>query len=355
MSPSSVPAGERVEAPTVSVVVCAYTEQRWDDLSAAIASVRAQTRPAHELIVVVDHNDRLLARVRRAFPDVSAVENGERRGLSGARNTGTALATGDVVAFLDDDAAAEPDWLDRLLAPYSDERVIGVGGTVEPVWSGPRPRSFPDEFMWVVGCSYRGLPVDTSPVRNLIGANMSYRRRALEELGGFHGALGRVGTTPMGCEETELCVRAAHRWPDSVVVYEPRAMVRHRVPRSRARWSYFRARCYGEGLSKAEVVRLAGSVLGLASERSYTFRTLPRGVVREVTGAVTARDPAGVLRATGIALGLLYTSAGYVAGGGLRRGGAGVGSVSTGAGDVRVDTLPTAAAAEWESGIRHVG
>jgi glycosyltransferase involved in cell wall biosynthesis len=250
---------------------------------------------------------------------VRAVANRERGGLSGARNTGAALATGDVVAFLDDDAAAERDWLERLVAPYSEARVIGVGGAVEPAWSVPRPRSFPDEFLWVVGCSYRGLPAHRSRVRNLIGANMSYRRQALERLGGFHADLGRVGTTPLGCEETELCVRAARRWPDAAFVYEPLAIVRHRVPRSRTRWGYFRARCYGEGLSKAEVVRRGGADLGLASERTYTFRTLPAGVVREVTAVLAARDPAGALRATGIALGLLYTGAGYVAGGGLRR------------------------------------
>jgi glycosyltransferase involved in cell wall biosynthesis len=319
-SSSPVRADNLGEPPTVSVVVCAYTEQRWNDLSAAIASVQAQTRPPLEVIIVVDHNAGLLARVQGAFSRVRAVENCERRGLSGARNTGTALATGDVVAFLDDDATAEPDWLDRLLAPYSDPQVIGVGGAIEPVWVASRPRSFPDEFLWVVGCSYRGMPTHTSRVRNLIGANMSYRRAALQELSGFHAALGRVGTTPLGCEETDLCIRAALRWPDSIFVYEPLAVVHHRVPPWRSRWVYFRTRCYGEGLSKAEVVRRGGSILGLASERTYTFRTLPRAVVREVRGVLAERDPAGVLRATGIALGLLYTGAGYVAGGGLRRG-----------------------------------
>lgn len=156
-------------------------------------------------------------------------------------------------------------------------------------------------------------------MRNLIGANMSYRRRVLVELGGFQASLGRVGATPVGCEETELCVRAARRRPGAILLYEPLAVVHHRVPPSRTRWAYFRARCYGEGVSKAEVVRRSGSAAGLASERAYTWRVLPRGVVREVASVVSRGDPAGVLRATGIALGLLCTTAGYVAGGGLRR------------------------------------
>jgi glycosyltransferase involved in cell wall biosynthesis len=314
-----VTTGGRRESPTATVVVCAYTEQRWDDLLASLASLRAQTEAPSEVVVVVDHNPRLLDRVRHACRDISAVANRERRGLSGARNTGVAVSTGEVVAFLDDDATAAPDWLAALLAPYGDPRVIGVGGAVEPVWSTRRPRSFPDEFMWVVGCSYRGLPAGRSPVRNLIGANMSYRRASLLEIGGFHASLGRVGDTPVGCEETEMCVRAARRWPDAVFLYEPRAVVHHRVTPSRARWAYFRARCYGEGVSKAEVVRRAGSAAGLASERAYTLRVLPTGVAREVASVLTRRDAAGVLRATGIAVGLLCTTAGYVAGGGLRR------------------------------------
>ena len=315
-SPSSGTAVEdeaRVDA-TVSVVICAYTEQRWDDLCRAITSLHGQGVPPLEVIVAVDHNSALLRRVRAVFPNVVAVANVARQGLSGARNSGAAVARGDVVAFLDDDAVAEPDWLERLLRGYRDPRVIAVGGAVEPEWVGGRPRSFPDEFAWVVGCTYKGMPERTSPVRNLIGANMSYRREALRALGGFHASLGRVGTKPVGCEETELCVRAARRWPESILLYEPAAKVRHRVPEARARWAYFRARCFAEGLSKAEVVRLAGSARGLSSERAYTLRTLPRGVAHEVGAALWRRDAAGLLRAAGITIGLLYTTTGFVAG-----------------------------------------
>src|SRR5690242_12289718 len=104
----------------VSVVICAYSDARWAALLAAVASVRQQTASPRELILVIDHNPNLLARARQALPEVCVIENRAERGLSGARNTGLGLARADVVAFLDDDAVAAPDWLEQLLAGYAD-------------------------------------------------------------------------------------------------------------------------------------------------------------------------------------------------------------------------------------------
>jgi GT2 family glycosyltransferase len=298
---------------SVSVVVCAYTERRWHELVAAVASVAGQSRSALETVVVCDHSASLYERVRRELPDVVAVPNREARGLSGARNSGVAAARGDVVAFLDDDAVAAPDWLELLLAPYADESVIGVGGAIEAEWLEGRPRFMPDEFDWVVGCSYRGMPVGRGPVRNLIGANMSLRRGVLQAVGGFRTGVGRIGTRPLGCEETELCIRARHLLPGCELIYEPRARVRHRVPPERAAWAYFRARCWSEGLSKALVARSVGRGDGLASERRYVTSTLPRGVVRGVAEAL-AGDAAGLARAGSILAGVSITTAGYATG-----------------------------------------
>jgi glycosyltransferase involved in cell wall biosynthesis len=301
--------------PGFSVIICAYTEDRWRDLSKAILSVDAQTLPALETIVVADHNDKLRDRVAVAFPQVRVVTNQGRRGLSDARNSGVRVATGTVIAFLDDDAAAEPDWLARMAEVYADPDVIGVGGSADPVWSGARrPGWLPDEFDWVIGCSYRGQPTERAAVRNFLGCNMSFRRQAFALVGGFDPSVGRVGTRPVGCEETEFCIRLARRVPWGRLVYEPAARVRHRVPESRQTWRYFRTRCYSEGLSKAIVSGLAGSDAALATERRYAFVTLPRGVARNIAVAVTRRDLAGPARAAAILAGLGITAAGYAMG-----------------------------------------
>src|SRR5260370_41788670 len=93
----------------ISVIICAYTEKRWDDLLAAIESVRQQTLPAAEIIIVIDHNPQLLERVQDHIPDVIVVENAEARGLRGARNSGRAAAQGHIMAFLDAAPVAMPD------------------------------------------------------------------------------------------------------------------------------------------------------------------------------------------------------------------------------------------------------
>jgi glucosyl-dolichyl phosphate glucuronosyltransferase len=188
-----------------SVIICAYTLERWSSLLAAVASIREQKTPAGEIIVVIDHNPQLYEMVRLQFSDIRVVENSGSKGLSGARNTGVQVAHHPLVAFMDEDAAADPDWLTWLLANYQDEYVIGVGVTVAPSWLGDRPAWFADEFAWVVGCTYKGLPERAEAVRNMLGCNMSFRREVFDRTGGFRNSLGRLGhKNLLSCEETEF-------------------------------------------------------------------------------------------------------------------------------------------------------
>jgi glycosyltransferase involved in cell wall biosynthesis len=302
---------------TIAVVVCVYTEARWDLIAEAVTSLRAQHRPPDEIVLVVDHNDGLLARLEAAFaavPAIRVIPNAHGRGLSGGRNTGVAATTADVVAFLDDDAAASPGWLAELETAYADTRVAGAGGAIDAAWAAGRPRWWPPTFDWVVGCTYEGMPNTTTPVRNVIGANMSFRRTALARTGGFVEGVGRERGRPMGGEETELSIRVTSADPDAVILYVPAAGVRHHVPASRGRVRYFVSRCYAEGLSKATVARLVGPGRGLASERRHTVVTLPRAAGRALLDAVRRRDAAVAAQALMIAIGLGVTVAGYVVG-----------------------------------------
>ena len=302
------------ELPDMSVLICTYTAARWDDLDRAIRSVMHQSVEPHEIVVVVDHNPQLELQVRRAFPEVVLTANRYAQGLSGARNSGVEIATGEVIAFLDDDAEADVDWLRYLRRSYSNPDVIGVGGVAEAAWDTGRPAWFPDEFDWVVGCSYRGLPTRLAPVRNLIGTNMSIRRDVLESTGGFSNQLGRVGADTAGCEETELCIRATDRDPHKFFAHEPAARVMHRVPQARSSWRYFAERCWSEGNSKAVVSKLSTGRKTLTTERSYTTRTLPAGVARNVADALSRRRPGGLARAGSIIGGFTMTAAGYLRG-----------------------------------------
>ncbi len=292
-------------------MICAYTPDRLDVLTEAVESLRAQSLPPAEVVLVIDHSPELLAAVTRRWPDLNIVENRERQGLSGARNTGVAAASGDVVAFLDDDAIAAPDWLQRIVAAYADPDVLGAGGAVRPRWVDGKPTWFPPEFDWVVGCTHSGMPRELSPVRNLVGANMSFRRAVLEEVGGFSHDLGRVGTLPVGCEETDLSIRVHQRWPTAEIVYDPAAVVDHVVPPQRGELSYFLDRCRAEGRSKAVLTTMVGSQDGLESERSYVRRTLPAGFLGGLRDALGG-DLGGLRRAGAIVLGLAATTFDYV-------------------------------------------
>ncbi|MER6026671.1 glycosyltransferase family 2 protein [Streptomyces sp. NPDC001851] len=304
--------------PGISVVICVYTEDRWEDILAAVSSVRAQSYPALETLLVVDHNPALKDRLEREYKESAGVRvlaNAGPRGLSAGRNTGIAASHGEVIAFLDDDAVAERDWLRRFADGYADPRVMAVGGRTEPVWaSGRRPAWFPREFDWVVGCTYQGLPPGRVRVRNVLGGNASFRRTAFEAAGGFATGIGRDGDRrPLGCEETELCIRLTRARPDAVLLIDDRAVIHHRVPAPRERFAYFRTRAYAEGLSKALVAKSVGADKGLESERRYTTRVLPAGVARGLRDALLAR-PGGAGRAGAIVAGVFAAAGGYVVG-----------------------------------------
>jgi len=297
----------------ITVVICAYTTKRWDRLQAAVESVERQSVPA-QIVIVIDHNDELYERCIGRWPEHRVVENRFAKGLSGGRNTGVTEATGDVIAFLDDDATARQGWLEAIDAAFENDASIGgVGGRVEPDWESAPPEWLPPEFWWVVGCSYVGLPDRAAEVRNPIGANMAFGRAVFEKVGGFREEIGRIGTIPLGCEETELSIRA--RVAGFSIWYVPEAIVDHWVPDERATPGYFARRCYAEGLSKAVVSGLAGRADGLQAERKYVAETLPsaaRTAMRHIGRGPRRVDGAGRLAA--LVGGVAAAGAGYARG-----------------------------------------
>jgi glycosyltransferase involved in cell wall biosynthesis len=284
---------------------------RWGSLCRAVESVLSQDGPTPEVILVIDHCDELYARACDRFctdERVAVRRNTDAPGLSGARNTGVRAAHGDVIAFIDDDANAQPGWARTLMRHYRDRRVACVGGYASPIWPEGRPFWMPAEFDWVVGCSYVGQPTRLAPVRNPLGCNMSLRRSVIDVVGGFRSEVGRVGSTPVGGEETELCIRIRSNRRSDQVLFDPEMLVRHHISPDRTTLRYFLRRCHHEGLSKAIVGELATAREALSSERAYILHVLPRAVLREVSSL----NSDGFARAAVMLLGLAVTSAGYL-------------------------------------------
>jgi len=317
------PAGQDAAGARISVIICAYTHARWGDTLAAVASVRQQSLPPAQIIVVTDHNPALCRDLAATLPGVLVTPSTGQPGLSGARNTGIAMASGDIVAFLDDDAIAEPEWLKYLADGYSAGPVAGVGGLTLPRWDTRRPWWLPGEFDWVLGCSYVGLPDSAGParVRNLFGGNASFRRSVFAAVGGFVAGIGRSGQAlPLGCEETEFCIRLGQHQPGSCLLFDSRAVIWHRVQAARCRFSYFMTRCYAEGVSKAAVTAAVGAADALSAERQHAARALPRGLRRYLADAAGG-DITGLGRAFATAAGLAAAASGYAAGTARRAGG----------------------------------
>jgi len=301
--------GVGVAARTVSVVVCTHTDRRLALLLECVESLRAND--PHEIIVVVDANPPLLEKLRAILPrDVELILS-PGRGVSAARNAGVAAASGDLVAFIDDDATAEPDWLDELEKPFDDPQVAAAGGRILPRWEGTTP-VLPPELFWVVGCTYNDHPTGAQPITRPIACNMAARRGALLDVGGFPIEFGPSGPKPKNHsnEEIALAVQMRRRYGGDSIWYTPAAVVRHFVPAARTTWAYLWQRCVAEGISKADVrIRYGPAAMGF--DRSYARRTLVPAIARYAAVGVRRRDRLAGARALASAGGLLVTAAAF--------------------------------------------
>jgi cellulose synthase/poly-beta-1,6-N-acetylglucosamine synthase-like glycosyltransferase len=274
--------------PTVSVVIPAYTLDRWALIKRAVDSACGQTVPLDEVVLCIDNNEELLQRARDEWagasdPPVRVLANrhddhlggtgihqrahgaARRFGAGSARNTAAETVQSDVLAFLDDDAWAEPDWLQHLLAVYDDPEIVAVGGAPVPDFETARPEWFPPNFDWVFGCAYDGLPTTTAPLRHLIGANMSVRRAAWHAVGGFQS---------VDFDDLDLCMRLADHFGPDRVYYAPAAVVHHYVPAERVTWRYFYRRCFYVNREKVQAFEDMRSAANLAAEREFVLRSL---------------------------------------------------------------------------------
>jgi glucosyl-dolichyl phosphate glucuronosyltransferase len=302
-------AGKAVTYPTVSVIIPTYTKVRWGWLEEAVASVKAQTVPALEIIVVVDHNPELLDEIKQGFPGVIAVPNIGGRGVSGARNSGVKASRGEVVAFLDDDSIARPDWLQTLLRHILQPNVVGVGCYSDGLWETPCPSWFPGEFGWTIGVSYSGLPGEPTVVRNVWTSAMLVWRSAFELVDGFREDFGKIGNKSLP-EDTDLCLRIASAKENGVWMWDPEKVMWHRVPAGRATFRYLMSRCFLQGWGKAAMARMDGFGESTWVERTYAMRILPAGVGRGLVDALRG-DISGLGRSGAIVAAFTVTVAGY--------------------------------------------
>lgn len=248
-----------MELKRISAIVC--TRNRGLALGRTLAAFERQTLPAaaFEIIVVDNGSSDETAELCKSFvarnPIFRHIRE-ERVGLSIARNVGLRAAHAKIVAYTDDDAEPEGDWLERLVARFDGLAPSTgiVGGEVIPVWEAERPEWLGDALLRPLSAGMK-WSVEPRFLRGeewLVEVNSAYRKSALEQVEGFPEHLGRVGDILLSGDGAvnRLIQRAGYQ-----LFYDPSIRVRHHIPPERATKSWFRRRSFWQGVSMCRLHR----------------------------------------------------------------------------------------------------
>lgn len=236
----------------VSVVVCTYTLDRYDDFAEAVESLLRQTYAPIEIILVSDGNATVAEHMSEDFGHIESVRvhcTEENRGISYSRTRGAELATGELVAFLDDDAIATYDWIETLVETYESTEAHAVGGRLDPQWIAGEPSFLPEEFYWLIGCTERGFADHLEEVRNTYGSNIAFNREVFLDVGGYDEETGRKGDSHVQAHEAPACIRMQQQYGRGVV-YNDEAIVYHKIFEYRTDVRWLVGRAFWQGYSK---------------------------------------------------------------------------------------------------------
>ena len=271
----------------VSVLIATYNRAAL--LDECLDHLSRQPFTDGDEVIVVDNGSTdatpgVVVRRERSFQIPVRYLEELRPGKSVALSRAIAVATGDVLAFTDDDVNVGTNWLAAIRTAMTDERVALVGGPVAPRWECQRP-------WWLnldEGSGRLAAPlalVDYGPEviplgpRTVLGANMAVRRDVIEGLGGFAAHLGKLRGTLLSGEDQELCRRV--QAAGFTALYLPSAIVHHWVPASRLRLAYCLRWFFWSGITHATLDESEG-------RRDRTFAGLPRYIVRRFLTACAA-------------------------------------------------------------------
>jgi len=296
----------------VSVVICTYAMDRYDLFSECVESVLAQTHEPLEIVLVVDGNGDVFERVNDDFGDYESVVlhgNDRNNGISYSRTKGAELASGEIVAFIDDDATADPDWIQRLVDVYRSTDAIAVGGDVRPDWQTAKPNFFPAEFYWLVGCVEPGFAEDGEEVRNAYGSNISYLREEFLEVGGYDPNTGRKGDKHLQAHEAPVGIRLRREFGRGMVFTED-AVVDHKLFDYRGEFRWLVARSFWQGYSKRVMDLLYPDAED--NKRSYLFQLLTYFVPKRLANLVRSPSLARLQQVVAIVVFTAAVGLGYL-------------------------------------------
>lgn len=276
------------ELPHVTVVLTAYDPDRFGDINEGIESILTGTYTALDIIVIVDGREQLAERLRDRWMDqdeVTVISNEKNLGAARSRNRAVQRACGRIVAFFDDDAVADEEWLSELVTCYTDYGAVAAGGKMEPIWLSGEPRFLPEEFYWLVGVTYAGFPEELTEVRNTFASNLSIKKSVFEELGGFQPEIGPKGGSLLQSAETDLCARLAAETGRGVL-YNPDARVGHKIYEFRTDPLFLLRRAFWQGVSKRGIQVFSDADLDSETDflNRLVFKTVPQRLKKLLLG-----------------------------------------------------------------------
>jgi len=277
----------------VSVIIPSYNIENYHNLVDAIDSLLNQSYAAIEVVVVIHTSKNLYEEIVKAYgtqTKVKVIFNEQSLGAYAARNVGIRAARGDILAFLDDDAVADKKWVETLVSTYKELDAVAVGGKILPIWLPRKPVYFPEELYWLVGVTHKGFAEDkVVEIRNAFGPNMSFKREVFEQVGLFNENLGfaRRGTSYIQAGEAEFSLRMTSKFGVGVI-YNPEAIVHHKIPVSKARLRLLFKRSFYQGYSKVLLQKWGPSPDSISTEKSHLkdllIKYIPQRIKRVFIG-----------------------------------------------------------------------
>ena len=293
----------------VSVIICTYDPAMYEHFLEAVESVQEQSYEPLEIVIVVDGTESIFRRVQQQFDsqdDILVRYNEENLGVSASRTLGAELASGEVVAFIDDDAIADSHWIETLANVYAENDVLAAGGKMTGKWIDDRPRHLPEEFNWLVGVSIPNFAEPGQEVRNTFESNISFRRDVFLKLGGYNPMFGPYAEAYSHSEGAELGHRLTCTY-DRGVMYIPEAIVTHKVFPWRTELPWLLKRAFSQGCSKGRMEQMFSSDAG-AEERRFLRQLLMTSVPRRFAQLIRHLDLLGLTQL--VSLGVLTGTVG---------------------------------------------
>lgn len=240
-----------------SIVISTISTNRYNDLIDLLDGIKVQTYDHVETIMIVDENIELYDKIKNLVcenKNIKIIFNPKNMGLSYSRNIGIENATGDVIAFIDDDAIPVPKWIEIIVGAFNNSDVGAVTGNVFPIWENEYISWFPKELHWMLSCSYIMTPDKISEIDRGFGTNMAFKKELLEKVGKFNTKLGINGGDWIGGEDTDMFLDI--KCIGKKVLFIPDAKVFHKICINRVNLNNIIKRAFNGGISVAVMKRL---------------------------------------------------------------------------------------------------